>query len=392
MSQLTNIPNHAFCYCSNTKEIHLPETLTEIGIQSFAGCSSIDKVYIPDSVSVIETGAFLCCDSLKTVMMPEGIISVGDHAFFNCPDMKFFVSKNPNAFIGNYAVGWHLLDNGMPVTNDNFIVWSTGSGRVKKYATNNDLNYYNISEAPSLAADQYEKYEWTHNNNTTSWGKNGNNYFNSDHSPYANGELNTKWKGVCGGMAIVSVLTSTGYLSVSDYAPQYNTIKDIDANGTSMPDFVKSYVTTVWANQFPYVNDYSTDNSNRFGKEMLRYAEYTTYGADASVFVIGGDNKHGSHAMVCFGLEFKEYASDKNDAVWNGWDARLMIYDVNHTQHNKDDYFYVNFADGSWYSKGYLHYGYDPSSNRIRMIHSYDKMIFRNDMTVDEFFDAIRIK
>ncbi|MCR4796024.1 MAG: leucine-rich repeat domain-containing protein [Ruminococcus sp.] len=387
-SPLTYIPNHAFAYCSGAKEIHLPETISEIGIHSFADCDSLETVYIPDSVSTLGTGAFLSCDSLRTVMMSEEIISVGDHAFFNCPNMKFFVCKNPNAFLSSYCVGWHLLDNGMPVTNDDFVLWSTGSGRVKNYAINNGLDYRNTSEAPALASARYKDFEWANSNTLSAWAKNGKYYFNSAHTPYANGKLNKSWDGICGGMAIVSALTSSGYLSVSDYAPQYSKLRSITANGNGMPSFVKSYVTTVWANQNPFACNYSTDfTTNNFGKEMLRYAEYITYGADAAVFSINGDCSLPGHAMVCFGLEFKNDASDKNDAVWNGWDARLMIYDVNRTSHKKDDYFYVNLSDGSWYGKRFLYYGYDPSSNQIEMTHSYSKMVAAN---VDDFFNAIK--
>ena len=390
--ELSRIPDHAFWGCSSAKEIHLPENIYEIGVQSFAGCTNFTTVNIPDNVTTIGSAAFMSCDSLRNVLMSDSIISVGDHAFFLCPNMKYFVSKNPNAFLGDYSVGWHLLDNGMPVTNDDFVVWSTGNGRVKNYAANNGLTYHDISDAASLASTRYRNFEWAKSNNATAWGNNNKYYFGTSHKPYANGYINKQFKGICNGLAVISALTSQGYLSVSDYAPAFSRIKDISADNT-MPSFVKSYATTVWANSDVYSDDYNTEwETNHFGKEMMKYAENITYGADAAIFVIDGTFDKAGHAMVCFGLEFKDYASDKNTAKWNGWDARFLIYDVNRTSHSSYDYCYVNFSDGSWYCKRYLDYGYDTSKNHISLTHSYDKMVsgYSYDMTPDEFFDAIR--
>ncbi|EWM52573.1 leucine-rich repeat domain-containing protein [Ruminococcus flavefaciens] len=399
-SQLTNIPNHAFWGCKNAKEVHLPETVTEIGVQSFAGCTNFTTVNIPDNVTTIGSAAFMSCDSLRNVLMSEGIIYVGDHAFFLCPNMKYFVSKNPNAFLGDYSVGWHLLDNGKPVTNDDFVVWSTGNGRVKKYAANNGLTYHNISEAASIATERYADYKWrTPNGTFGEWSVKGYDYyFDTAHIPYSNGYLGKKNEGVCSGMATVSALTSQGYLSVSDFSPRGTTILSIgssDIDRGCIPVFTRSYVTTVWANQNLYSHDYEADwDTNHFGKEMIKYAENITYGADTAIFNIGSTRQKSGHSMVCFGLEFRDYASDKNNARWNGWDARFLIYDMNNHSYDSAEYFYVNFTDGSWYSSLFSKYGYDTTKNRINMTHSYDKMVaaYNYGMTADEFFDAIKLK
>ena len=386
-SQLTKIDEFMFWHCIGIKTVSLPETLTEIGKQAFDSCTGIETVYIPDEVSTLGTGAFLSCTALRNVLMPESIISVGDHAFFNCPNMKFFVCKNPNAFIDKYAVGWHL-ENGIAFRNDDFVVWSTGSGRVKNYARNNNLTYHDVSEAPKIAKERYADYEWSATNNEKAWGSNGKYYINDAHSSHASnasGLLENDFDGICTGLAIVSALTSSGRLSVSDYAPGYNKLSDItvDNNG-SMPNFVKSYVTTVWSKrsdllQSNFHNHYYIGQNSGFSKEALRYAEYITYGADTAVISFQGNINN--HSMVCIGLEFKEYADDRNTIFWNNKDARLMIYDVNHKTYNIFDCLFIKFSDGSW-SAASTRYGYTPSSHSISLDHSFDRSA--------SFFDNIK--
>ena len=190
-------------------------------------------------------------------------------------------------------------------------------------------------------------------------------------------------------MAAVSALTSSGYLSVSDYAPGYSRICDI----TSISDNLKSYVTTVYANQNGNSEYFLQDG--KFGKEFLRYAEYTTYGADAGLFIAYRDSDLG-HGLVCFGLEFKEDAADRNtNTLWNGKDARLMLYDVNYACRDCSRYVYVNLTDGSWYWNGQSVFEhYNPETCFFKMKHMFDDNIVRYGQygftSVAAFFDAIR--
>lgn len=386
MSRLTTIPEFTFWHCTGAKTVKLPETLTTIEKQAFDSCTGIETVYIPDAVTTLGTGAFLSCTALRNVLMSESIISVGDHAFFNCPNMKYFVCKNSSAFIGDYAAGWHLLENGMPVKNDDFVVWSSGAGRVKNYAVNNGLEYYNVSQAPYVAQERYEDYEWSvSNNKENAWGSNGKYYINSAHSPYATGDLNKDYDGICTGLAIVSALTSSGRLSVSDYAPQYDKLRDITVNSNgSMQDFVKSYVTTVWSNRTGLLCGRGYYIDPYFSKEALRYAEYITYGADAAVITFQANKPNRiSHSMVCIGLELKDYAKDKNTRFWRNKDARLMIYDVNDTKYDTLDCIFINFSDGSW-SAASDQYGFTPSSHSIQLNYSFD--------SYDTFFENIKYR
>ena len=387
-TSLKRIPDFAFCLCSGIKSVHLPETVTEIDTHAFNECDSLTTIYIPDSVTAIGVGAFLSCDSLKNVLMSENIGSIGNSAFYDCPQMKFFVSKIMYPHIGSYSVGWHQ-ENGQPVRNEGFVVWGKSGSAAKDYANANGFTFRTLGEAAALASANYINYEWCEENSSNQWYQKGMRYFNAAHLPYANGEENTSG-GICFGMAAVSALTSSGYLSVSDYAPGYNRLRDI----TSIPKNTASYVTTVWANQDPLQYDYALDSSTyNFGKEMLRYAEYITYGADAAVVDISGSSP--AHSMVCFGMEFKADAADRNQARWNGYDARIMLYDVNASQHYTSCYVYVKFSDGSWrWGNPFTGYSSGNTSNiMFRMTHSPEKMVdtyYCYNMDADQFFAAIR--
>ena len=378
-SPLTSLPAFAFYHSTAATEIHLPETLRGIGAQAFCGCASLPKIYIPDSVTAINSAAFMNCTALKTVMMSENISTIADHAFFECPNMKFFVSKKKNASIGSWAIGWHL-ENTLPVRNTDFVIWSTGAGSVKNYATNNGFTYRNISTAASLASDRFVNYEWA-TTRIADWGVNGKYYFTEQHKPYVNSSwYDFTFSGYGAALETVSVLTSSGFISVSDYAPGYARLRDINP----IPQNVSSYVSTINAHDSTTVRDYHSEK--KFTKEMLRYAEYITYGADAARMLVKQNSCNGFYA-ACFGLELKSYASDKNDACWDGWDARIMVYRTdNRTIHNKADYIYVNLTDGSWRIGNVS----NSSSYSFTMNHLLDALIYNNGMTAEQFLAAIR--
>ena len=140
-------------------------------------------------------------------------------------------------------------------------------------------------------------------------------------------------------------------------------------------------------------DEYSTRTGDNgicvFSPEMLKLAEYITYGAGEAVFTIGNGSGVG-HAIVCYGMESKENAANRYiNPLWTEKDARLMLYDVNRTSASQDDFIYVNLSDGSWSASSLASAGYggDPSLCSFGMTHSIEYMIYRDN---DEFFSGIR--
>ena len=330
------------------------------------------------------------CHSLQTVMTGENLYYIGRRAFFGCDPMKHFVCKNNYVYIAEEALGYDDIRNYQGLKN-NFTLWafSTDSS-AKRYADsqNTAIPFRTISEAASLARNNYVQYEWYRPNEHSYWGYGLNYRFIDKHQPYANGYYGKEFKGICSGMAAVSALTSSGYLSVSDYAPGYDGIRSI----REIPKDTRSYVTTVWANQSHDLVTYDHCTSPTFSEEMLRYAENITYGGNAAVIGIKPNNSSDGHAVVCFGMEFRDYAADKNQSCWNGWDARLLIYDVNYGYHTDRSYIYVNLSDGTWSSQLADSYGGGAGHTTLTMTYTLDKLINQEkyNMTPDEFFAAIR--
>ncbi len=411
-SSITSIPENAFEYSSSDRNteciIKLPSTVQNIGNYAFHNVNGIRKIDVSNATSIGEH-AFEDCHSLRTVFTGNNLYWIGTRAFYGCDPMRYFACKNDYVWIGSEALGYDHMRN-YTGKKSNFILWgSSNNSNVKGYAASQQMTYKNTSDAASYASTRYTDYEWYKANTGISWGvfrADGYPYyhFENKHEPYANGYNNTKFHGICAGMAAVSALTSSGYLSVSEYAPGYSKLRDVHTNtGNPIPYSVKSYATTVWANTLVEIGrafDYQTYNYVNsqyvFDREALLYAENITYGADAAVLTIMPADSAG-HAVVCFGMEYKNDASDKNDPCWNGWDARLLIYDVdndfvNGKAHDKADYVYVNLSDGSWYSALISKHGYSMNNTKLALTHSYDRMVNASvyGMTTDQFFAAIR--
>ena len=409
---ITYIPPYAFQYSCpdrNTEcTVKLPATAQTIGRYSFNNVNGLRKIDISNATNIGE-GAFMDCHKLKSAITSERLSYVADKAFFGCDPMKYFVCKNENVFIGSKAIGYDDLRNYQGV-KQNFTLWGVSdNSSAKRYAASQStpLPFKLISDAASLASERYIDYEWSAVNYIWKWSDHGNYYFNSAHQPYAGSKLGEPFGGICSGMAAVSALTSSGYLSVSDYAPGFTRLRDVHID-YSIPKDTRSYVTTVFANfanapgsGFDYMTVFDssvTDTQEVFSKEMLNYAEDITYGADAAVFVVEPKTRNAvtgepdpGHALVCFGMERRENAADKNASRWNSWDARLLIYNPNSTIHDAEDYVYVNLSNGTWSSTLASKYGNGTSNTHFKMVHSYNKMVSPyNGMTADEFFAAIR--
>lgn len=104
------IPDRAFKECASLNcELHLPNSITEIGYQAFCGCSGLTgqlvlpsqlvtigadafqycrkfsgDLVIPDKVETVSTGAFYCCENITSVSIPTSVTSFGSWPFYDC--------------------------------------------------------------------------------------------------------------------------------------------------------------------------------------------------------------------------------------------------------------------------------------------------------------------
>ncbi len=56
--KITSLEQNCFYNCEKLKEVHIPETVTEIGSYAFYNCLSLEEMQIPASVTTIESYAF----------------------------------------------------------------------------------------------------------------------------------------------------------------------------------------------------------------------------------------------------------------------------------------------------------------------------------------------
>lgn len=110
--------------CVNITDVHLPETITEIGLDAFKGCTSLVSINIPDSVTSVLQGAFKGCSALiKTeggvhyvdkwvvgcdknvteVTLRADTKGIANWAFRNCVSLTGVTIPDSVTVIGEYA-------------------------------------------------------------------------------------------------------------------------------------------------------------------------------------------------------------------------------------------------------------------------------------------------
>ena len=90
---VTKIGDETFYYCSNLRNVTIPNSVTEIGKQAFCN-SRLESVEIPNSVTSIGEAAFQSCSSLTSIKIPNSVTSIGKTAFQNCSSLTSVIIPN----------------------------------------------------------------------------------------------------------------------------------------------------------------------------------------------------------------------------------------------------------------------------------------------------------
>lgn len=400
---LTTIPSGAFSGCSKVTEVSLPESVTKIDTQAFVACSSLEQIYFPKNVKTIGNCAFGYCSSLKTVMLPQAIQTIGDQAFDICSNLKYIVCKNPNAQLGYHFAGFRYGSGGKSQTISGFTIWGKG-GTIKTYANNNGFTYHDVSEAPALAKEAYKNHMWGLNNTQYNWGTPNSNYFYRYYVPEAYAKYDTastkhsteEFGGICYGLSSLSALSRNGVFHINTLANGlFQNLKDVTRGSAMTTDSkyhlvakeefkpVQAFATAAWMSCNTYNYDYSMNYTKKLDDEYIAYMEHITYGADTGVLSFELPDQNMGHAVSCFGVEFKENASDKNNSVWGNYDARMLIYDCNTTYFQSGYCIYFNTATGEW---KHAYSGYNISTSHcgyLKLTYHADKM-YTNDFYTNE--------
>ena len=102
-SDITEIKDYTFYYCTSLTSVTIGNRVTSIGEYAFRNCTSLTSVTIPDSVTSIGKNAFSGCKSLTSVIIGNGVLSVGDYAFNSCTSLTSVTIPDSVTSIGSSA-------------------------------------------------------------------------------------------------------------------------------------------------------------------------------------------------------------------------------------------------------------------------------------------------
>lgn len=130
---VTKIGDGAF-YSSGIKELHLPDTVREIGSSAFSYCSSLTSVNTGGARKIAD-GAFARCRRLREAVVGESAEELGGHLFYCCTLLRSVTIGASVDKIGAYTFGEcdYLKE-----------VWLGGGKKIDSYA------FYNCKSLESI--------------------------------------------------------------------------------------------------------------------------------------------------------------------------------------------------------------------------------------------------
>ena len=118
---VTIIDRMAFYNCAKLVEIHIPNSVTQIGIGAFESCN-FTSINLPSKLTVLDTGVFYNCHLLQSVEIPKGVTTIGWRTFYNCNSLKTLFIPNTlidisDAFPICYNLEFVTLEDGFNGNN-----------------------------------------------------------------------------------------------------------------------------------------------------------------------------------------------------------------------------------------------------------------------------------
>lgn len=89
-STMTALPEEAFHFALNLKELTIPTGITSIGKLAFGQCQKLETLNVPANVKTIGNEAFINCFVLPGFAIPSTVTSIGERAFAYCNGFTTF--------------------------------------------------------------------------------------------------------------------------------------------------------------------------------------------------------------------------------------------------------------------------------------------------------------
>lgn len=122
-----------FNYCSELKNVTIPESVKIIEQYAFRGCTNLKSINIPDNVETIGAGAFMNC-GLETIEFGRNskLTSIGSRAFSNTTIQNFTVPDGVTT-IGDYAFQYaDFTEITIPTTVTSIGIYAFGQSSLQK--------------------------------------------------------------------------------------------------------------------------------------------------------------------------------------------------------------------------------------------------------------------
>lgn len=100
--KIVEIGNDAFSLCA-FKEISLPDSIKHIGSGAFSGCKNLENIKMPKDLTSISKDLFLGDTSLSTIEIPQNVTYYGEECFMGCTSLRDFTLRNNVEFVGKDA-------------------------------------------------------------------------------------------------------------------------------------------------------------------------------------------------------------------------------------------------------------------------------------------------
>jgi hypothetical protein len=140
LNQVKIIGSHAFDQCTKLTELHLPDSVVEIGECFAQGCKELEDLKLSDSLVTIPQNAFSSCISIQSLEIPTSVHSIEKYAFSKCESLEKIVIPESVASIGDSAIGY----NGLKVS-DVLTIYGVENSIAQSYAEENNIKFSTMS-------------------------------------------------------------------------------------------------------------------------------------------------------------------------------------------------------------------------------------------------------
>lgn len=111
-SQLTQIGDSAFKYCTALTEFVIPESTDSIGANAFEGCIKISSIVIPENVTKIGASAFAGCEILSDITVNAiKVTTSNQNIFAKCNIKRIIIGDKVSSFPANLFRGAQFSTN-----------------------------------------------------------------------------------------------------------------------------------------------------------------------------------------------------------------------------------------------------------------------------------------